>query len=84
VLKKIKDSRAKYCIYARVSRLIKGNPGDCKAVGEGIMEMRINYGPGYRVYYKHTGNEIIILLCGGDKSSQDEDIVKAKKLAKEL
>jgi len=58
-----------------------GNQGDVKPVGEGISEMRINYGPGYRVYYKDTGKEIIILLCGGDKKNQQADIANAKKIA---
>ncbi|MDR0586078.1 MAG: hypothetical protein LBG26_02445 [Treponema sp.] len=66
---------------ARIERLKQGNPGDVKPAGEGISEMRIDYGPGYRVYYKDTGKEIIILLCGGDKSSQEEDIMQAKKIA---
>ncbi|MDR3343776.1 MAG: addiction module killer protein [Treponema sp.] len=67
-----------------MDRLANGNPGDVKPIGEGCSEMPINYGPGYRIYYKDTGKEIIILLCGGDKSSQDADIVKAKDLAKEI
>ena len=70
-------------IMARIDRLAHGNPGDVKPVGDGVSEMRIHYGPGYRVYYKDTGKEIILLLCGGDKSTQAEDIKKAKQLAKE-
>jgi NADPH:quinone reductase-like Zn-dependent oxidoreductase len=58
-----------------------GNPGDVKAVGEGVSEMRIDTGPGYRVYYKQTGRTIILILCGGDKSSQHKDIKKAKRIA---
>jgi putative addiction module killer protein len=58
------------------------NPGDVKPVGEGIFEMRINYGPGYRVYYKDTGKEIVILLYGGDKRTQQADITEAKKIAR--
>jgi putative addiction module killer protein len=81
-MKHLRDSRAKFRIYARVNRLAKGNPGDVKPAGEGISEMRIDYGPGYRVYYKDTGKEIIILLCGGDKTTQDADIINAKKIAK--
>ena len=61
-----------------------GNPGDVKPVGEGISEMRISYGPGYRVYFKQTGKEIVLLLCGGDKSTQDNDIRQAKRIAAEL
>ena len=63
--------------------LSKGNPGDVKPIGEGCSEMRIDYGPGYRVYYKDTGREIIIILCGGDKSTQQEDIDRAKRFARE-
>ena len=80
-IKNLRDSRARYRILTRIKRLEEGNPGDVKPAGEGISEMRIDYGTGYRVYYKDTGNEIIILLCGGDKSTQQEDITKAKKIA---
>ena len=66
----------------RIKRLAIGNPGDVKPAGEGCSEMRIDYGPGYRLYYKDTGKKIIILLCGGDKSTQTGDIENAKKLAK--
>jgi putative addiction module killer protein len=79
--KKLSDPRARYRISIRIKRLGEGNPGDVKPVGEGISEMRIDYGPGYRVYYKNTGKEIIILLCGGDKSTQNDDIKQAKKIA---
>jgi putative addiction module killer protein len=85
--KKLSDPRARYRISIRIKRLGEGNPGDVKPVGEGVSEMRIDYGPGYRVYYKTTsgcqnaGKEIIILLCGGDKSTQDDDIKRAKKIA---
>jgi putative addiction module killer protein len=61
-----------------------GNPGDVKPVGEGISELRIHHGAGYRVYYVQRGEELIILLCGGDKDSQDKDIAKAKEIAREL
>ncbi len=64
-------------------RLAFGNPGDVKPVGEGISELRIHYGPGYRVYYIQRGAVLILLLCGGDKSTQDRDIQTAKRLAKE-
>ena len=77
----LRDNRAQKCIVARIRRLGLGNPGDVKPVGEGISEMRIHYGPGYRVYYKDTGKEIIILLCGGDKSTQENDIARAKEIA---
>ena len=82
-LKHLRDERAKAHIYARVDRLENGNPGDVKPVGDGISEMRIHYGSGYRVYYKDTGKEIIILLCGGDKSTQQVDIAAAKKIAEQ-
>ena len=77
----LRDDRARYRINARIRRLERGNPGDVEPVGEGISEMRIHYGPGYRVYYKDTGIEIIILLCGGDKSTQKQDITRAKQIA---
>jgi putative addiction module killer protein len=78
----LRDDRAKERIDMRIKRLAIGNPGNVTPVGEGISEMRIFYGPGYRVYFKDTGKEIIILLCGGDKSTQSRDIEKAKELAK--
>ena len=78
----LRDERARYRINARIRRLEKGNPGDVKPAGDGISEMRIDYGPGYRVYYKDTGKEIIILLCGGDKRTQQADIAEAKKIAR--
>jgi putative addiction module killer protein len=68
----------------RIKRLALGNPGDFKPLGGGVTELRIDYGPGYRVYYTDTGKEIVILLCGGDKSAQSADIEKAKKLAHEV
>jgi putative addiction module killer protein len=83
-LKNLNDSNARFRIYQRIERLARGNPGDVKPSGEGVSEMRIDYGPGYRVYYKDTGKEIIILLCGGDKTTQSRDIENAKKLAREL
>ena len=81
-MKKLKDHIAKSLIVTRLKRFEKGNPSDSGPVGENIFELRIHYGPGYRVYYKDTGKEIIILLCGGDKSTQQADIIKAKKIAK--
>ncbi len=68
----------------RLDRLALGNPGDVKAVGKGVREMRIDYGPGYRVYFVQRGSEVIVLLCGGDKSSQERDIAQAKDLAREV
>jgi putative addiction module killer protein len=80
-IRNLRDERARYRINARIERLKQGNPGDVKPAGEGVSEMRIDYGTGYRVYYKDTGKEIIILLCGGDKAGQDENIKQAKKIA---
>ena len=77
----LKDRIARSIINARIRRLSIGNKGDSKHIGDGISELRIDYGPGYRVYYLQTKQEIIILLCGGDKSSQNNDIKKAKQIA---
>jgi putative addiction module killer protein len=68
----------------RIDRLASGNPGDVKPVGEGVSELRIVHGPGYRVYFAQRGELLVVLLCGGDKSSQSRDIAKALSLAKEL
>lgn len=81
---KLKDREAKALIAARIFRLANGLPGDVKPVGQGVSELRIHYGPGYRVYFTQKGDEIIILLCGGNKTSQDRDIALAKKLAKSV
>jgi len=78
----LRDDRAVARISTRIRRLAMGNPGDVKPVGEGISEMRIDYGAGYRVYFKDTGREIIILLCGGDKTTQQADIANARKIAR--
>ena len=78
----LRDDRAVARISTRIRRLAMGNPGDVKPVGEGISEMRIDYGAGYRVYFKDTGREIIILLCGGDKTTQQADIANAQKIAR--
>jgi len=80
----LRDIRARAKVLARIDRLSLGNPGDVAPVGDGVSEMRIHYGPGYRVYYIQRGEEIVVLLCGGDKSSQGSDIRAAKKLASEL
>jgi putative addiction module killer protein len=80
----LKDLRARARIQARVERLAAGNPGDVKAAGEGVSELRIDHGPGYRVYFKRRGRRLIILLAGGDKSSQAKDIKKAQQLARDL
>lgn len=82
-LSALRDVRAKSKILVRIERLAKGNPGDVEPVGEGVSELRINYGPGYRVYCVQRGTRYILLLCGGDKSSQAQDIVRAKRLAAE-
>jgi len=82
--KKLRDDRAKHKIRARIRRLKEGNPGNVEPVGEGVSEMKIDYGQGYRVYYLDTGKEIIILLCGGDtKKTQQADIENAKKIARD-
>lgn len=82
-LLKLKDIRGKVSIIRRIKRIREGNFGDHKPLGEGVSELRITTGPGYRVYYTQRGREIIILLVGGDKSTQSKDIEKAKVLAKE-
>ena len=82
-MNKLKDSKAKALIVDRVFRLANGLPGDVKSVGQGVSELRVHYGPGYRVYFKQQGNTIIVLLCGGDKGSQNRDIDTARRLAKE-
>jgi putative addiction module killer protein len=80
----LRDIHARARILARTERLATGNPGDVKPVGEGVSEMRIDYGPGYRVYYKKHGREVVILLAGGDKRSQASDIKTALRLARNL
>jgi len=82
-LKKLRDPRAKARIEMRIRRLSLGNPGDVNPIGEGLSEMRIDYGPGYRVYYVQHGSILVVLLCGGDKRTQQSDIAKAKELAAE-
>jgi putative addiction module killer protein len=78
------DDRARARIEVRIYRLSLGNPGDVKPVGEGVSEMRVDYGPGYRVYLTRRGKDIVILLCGGDKRTQSKDIATAKALARHL
>lgn len=82
-LEALRDTRAKAKIAVRVQRLAFGNTGDVRPVGNGMSEMRIHYGPGYRVYYIQRGTVLIVLLCGGDKATQDEDIATARELAKD-
>ena len=77
----IRDRQARAGIAARIRRLSLGNPGDVKPVGEGLSEMRIDYGPGYRVYFMQRGPLVVLLLCGGDKSGQERDIALAKTIA---
>ena len=77
----MKDRRARAIITSRLDRLCFGNPGDVKPVGNGISELRIQFGAGLRIYYTQRGSKIIILLCGGDKSTQENDIKMAKRLA---
>ncbi len=76
--------RARARIQVRIERLAAGNPGDVEPVGEGVSELRIDYGPGYRVYYKKHGRQIVILLAGGDKRTQSADIKTALRLARNL
>jgi putative addiction module killer protein len=83
-LKKLKDIQGKVAIIRRVDRIKNGNFGDHKSVGDNVSELRIPNGPGYRVYYTQKNNEIVLLLIGGDKSTQSDDITKAKKILKEL
>ena len=80
----LRDRHAKARIDVRIRRLSLGNPGDVRPVGEGVSELRIDYGPGYRVYFVQRGQELIILLAGGDKRTQDQDIRTARELAQSL
>jgi putative addiction module killer protein len=83
-LDSLRDVHARARILVRVERLAAGNPGNVKPVGEGVSELRIDYGPGYRVYYKKQGQEVVILLAGGDKHTQSGDIKTALRLARNL
>ena len=83
-LKKLKDAVAKVAIARRIDRMTDGNFGDSKSVGGGVFELRVDVGKGYRVYFTNKNNKIVILLVGGDKSTQDEDIKIAKKMVKEI
>ena len=82
--KGLRDIRAKVRIDLRLNSVKKGNFGDKRDVGDGVFELKIDYGPGYRLYCKKIGNDIVVLLCGGDKSTQEADIEKAKKILREL
>lgn len=83
-LDSLRDTRARARVLVRIERLAAGNPGDVKPVGEGVAELRIDYGPGYRVYFVKRGQTVIILLAGGDKSTQAKDIRVAIHLAQNL
>ena len=83
-LDNLKDIRAKARILVRIDRMQTGNLGDIRPVGDGVCELRIFYGPGYRIYFVQRGKDVVILLNGGDKSSQGKDITRARMLAKEL
>lgn len=81
---KLRDRQARSRILARIRRLQLGNPGDVAPVGEGVSELRISYGPGYRVYFVRRGSAVVILLAGGDKRTQRRDVANAKELARDL
>lgn len=83
-LRQLTDSSAVARIVARIRRMELGNPGDHRSLGAGLMEMRIDYGPGYRVYFMHQGVAVVVLLCGGDKRTQRKDIMRARELAEKL
>lgn len=83
-LDSMRDIRARARVMIRIERLADGNPGDVSPVGEGVSEMRIDYGPGYRVYYKQQGSEVVVLLAGGEKHTQARDIRIALRLARNL
>ena len=83
-LSKLKDNKGKARIIARIKAVELGNLGDVASVGQGVSEMRIHFGPGYRVYYKQHGKVVILLLLGGDKGTQQRDIIKAQELAKTI
>ncbi|MDP2412139.1 MAG: type II toxin-antitoxin system RelE/ParE family toxin [Pseudolabrys sp.] len=80
-LRRLKDANAFARIVARLRRMERGNPGDCKSLGDGLMELRVDYGPGYRIYFIRQGTAVVILLCGGDKGTQRQDIEPARQIA---
>ena len=82
--RRLRDRRAAVKIDQRIKRLGEGNYGDARSVGDGVAELRIDYGPGYRIYFGRWGDAVVILLCGGDKSMQEKDIVRAKHAFDEL
>ena len=83
-LDSLRDVRARARVQVRIERLAADNPGDVRPVGEGVSELRIDYGPGYRVYFKRQGNAVVVLLAGGDKGTQSDDIKMALRLARNL
>jgi len=83
-LKSLRDGVAKARIAKQIDRLALGNPGHSRSVGEGVLELKIDYGPGYRVYYTPRGSTLVVILCGGDKSTQAKDIRGATKIAAEI
>ncbi|MDE8651831.1 type II toxin-antitoxin system RelE/ParE family toxin [Novosphingobium album (ex Liu et al. 2023)] len=83
-LKALRDRRAKARIEIRLKRVEEGSLGDVKSVGDGVSELRFTFGPGYRVYFTRVGEAVVLLLCGGDKDSQERDIAAAKEMAKEI
>ena len=80
----MRDRQAKQRLILRIQRVARGNFGDHKSLGDGLWELRLNYGPGYRVYYTRHGDEVVLLLCGGTKRRQDDDIALAKALVREI
>jgi putative addiction module killer protein len=82
-LRKLKDRHAVARILVRIDRLVLGNPGDVRSVGGGVSELKIDHGPGYRVYFAQKGQTVVLLLCGGDKSTQSDDISSAQRIATE-
>ena len=83
-LDRLRDTRARARVLVRVERLAAGNPGDVRPVGEGVSELRIDYGPGYRVYFKKQARTMVVLLAGGDKRTQSDDVKRALRLARNL
>lgn len=83
-LEKLRDRKSKARILSRLDSAVLGNFGDCESVGEGVSEMRIHFGPGYRVYYTRRGTQVYLLLVGGDKSTQERDIKSALEMARKL
>jgi len=83
-MRNLRDRQGRAVIARRIERMAAGNFGDHKAIGDGVSELRVPFGPGYRVYYTLRGKELVVLLCGGDKSSQRRDIARARELAGQL